>query len=56
MLKSIKDGEATMETLDLIEQTAKNISDSADCAIGFGAGDMVLSALDGLREDMIHHI
>ena len=56
MLKSIKEGEATMETLDLIEQTAKNISDSADCAIGFGAGDMVLSALDGLREDMIHHI
>ena len=35
LLESVLDNTATMETLDLIEHTATNIKNSADCAIGF---------------------
>ena len=42
MLEDVLDGKATLETLSLIERTAKAIYDSADCAIGYEAGRMVL--------------
>lgn len=56
LMEDVLDGRATMQTLDLIEQTAKNIADSADCAIGFEAANMVKAGLEGFREDYIHHI
>ncbi|MDD3367935.1 MAG: NAD(P)-binding protein [Lachnospiraceae bacterium] len=56
LLEQVLDGTATMNTLDLIEETANNITDSADCAIGYEAAHMVLAGLDGFREDYIHHI
>ena len=53
MLEDVLDGKATLETLSLIERTAKAIYDSADCAIGYEAGRMVLKGLEGFREDFI---
>ena len=56
LLEKVLNNEATMETLDEIEQLATNITNSADCAIGTEAGKMVLKGLDGFREDYISHI
>lgn len=56
LMEDVLEGRATMETLDLIESTANNITDSADCAIGFEAAHMVLAGLVGFREDYINHI
>ena len=56
LLEQVLDGTATMDTLALIEETANNITDSADCAIGFEAAHMVLAGLQGIRDDYIYHI
>ena len=42
LLEDVLDGKATLDTIDLIERTARAIKNSADCAIGFEAADMVL--------------
>jgi len=56
LLEDVLDNKATMETLELIEKTAKNIQITADCAIGFESARMVLVGLEGFREDYISHI
>ncbi len=56
LLESVLDNTATMETLDLIEYTARNIKNSADCAIGFEAARMVLMGFEGFKEDYISHV
>lgn len=56
LLEQVLDGTATMDTLALIEETANNITDSADCAIGFEAAHMVLAGLQGCRDDYVYHI
>lgn len=56
LLEDVLEGRAVMETLELIRKTASDITDSADCAIGYEAAHMVLAGLDGFREDYIHHI
>ena len=56
LLDSVLDGTATMETLSLIERTARTISASADCAIGFEAADMLLRGIEGFRDDFVSHI
>lgn len=56
LLESVLDNTATMETLDLIEHTATNIKNSADCAIGFESARMVLAGLEGFKEDYISHV
>lgn len=56
LLESVLDNTATMETLELIEHTATNIKNSADCAIGFESARMVLAGLEGFKEDYISHI
>lgn len=56
LLEDVLDGKATMDTLELIERTARVIYNSADCAIGYEAGLMVLKGLEGFREDFIEHI
>lgn len=48
--------ENSMEDLELIEDTAIAIRDSADCAIGTEAANMVLRGLEGFREDYEAHI
>ena len=49
LLDQVLEGEATMETIDLIEKTARVIADTADCAIGFSAANMVLKGVTGFR-------
>lgn len=56
LLEDVLDGRATKKTLDLIRETAANVTDSADCAIGYEAAHMVLAGLDGFMEDYIYHI
>ena len=56
LLESVLDGTATPGTLSLIRNTATNIKNSADCAIGFESARMVLSGLDGFEEDYLSHI
>lgn len=51
MIDSVLDGNATLKTLDLIEKTAVNIRNSADCAIGIEAAEMVLKGIRGFRDD-----
>ena len=45
-----------MGTLDTIEKLAKDINNSADCAIGYEAAGMVMRGLEGFRDDYIAHI
>ncbi len=56
MVESVLDGTATMETLTLIEKTARVIADSADCAIGFEAAQMVLRGIKAFRADYESHV
>ena len=55
-IKDVLDGNATMETLDIMEETALSIMESADCAIGYEAANMVYKGLIGYRDDYIEHI
>ena len=45
LLQKVVRCEAEEEDLEQMRLLAEMIRDTADCAIGFGAGDMVLSAL-----------
>ena len=56
LLEQVISNEATMETLNLIEETALSIRDSADCAIGFDAARMVLDGFQGFKDDYLSHV
>ena len=56
LMESVLDGEGTLETIDLIEKTAKNIFYSADCAIGYETARMVLKGIKGFRDDFEEHV
>ncbi len=56
LLESVLDNTATDRTLELIEKTAINIKNSADCAIGFESARMVLAGYEGFKEDYISHV
>ena len=56
LMRQVLDGEATMDTLDVIRDTAKAIVDSTDCAIGTNAAKLVLDGLEGFKDDYISHI
>ncbi|MBR4578282.1 MAG: FAD-dependent oxidoreductase [Oscillospiraceae bacterium] len=56
MLEDVLDGNATLATIDRIERTARVIADTADCAIGATAADMVLKGVRGFRDDYEEHI
>ena len=56
MLEDVLSGRATMDTVDLIEKTARVIVASADCAIGYEAANMVLKSVQGNRDDYEEHI
>ena len=55
-ITDVLDGKATLETLDVMEELARSIMDSADCAIGYEAAHMVYKGLIGYREDYEEHI
>ena len=56
LIKDVLDGKATMETLDVMEETALSVMETADCAIGYEAANMVYKGLVGYRDDYIEHI
>ena len=56
LITDVLDGKATLKTLDLMEDLALSIMDSADCAIGYEAAHMVYKGLIGYREDYEEHI
>lgn len=56
LITDVLDGNADMETLNLIEKTSLSIMDSADCAIGYEAACMVYKGVTGFREDYEEHI
>ena len=56
LLDDVLSGNADMDTLQLIEDTAQTIYDTADCAIGYEAANMVLKGVHGFRDDYIEHI
>lgn len=56
LITDVLENRATHETLTLIENTAENIKDSADCAIGYEAANMVLRGLAGFKDDYLEHI
>ncbi len=56
LLKKVMDGKATMRTLELVKETASVIADSADCAIGTGAGAIVLNSLRYFYDDYVAHV
>ena len=56
LLDDVLEGRADEGTLRLIESTASTIYNSADCAIGYEAGEMALLAVKGFHDDFVHHI
>jgi NADPH-dependent glutamate synthase beta subunit-like oxidoreductase len=59
LLEKILDNEAAPEDLEVLRKTAESIFLSADCAIGYGAAEMVLNSLaafaDEYQEHVLHH-
>ncbi len=56
LIQQVLQGTAGEETVDLIEQTAEVIYETADCAIGQEAARMVLKGVRGFRDDYLEHI
>lgn len=56
LLEQVLDGEATLETVELIEKTARVVANTSDCAIGYEAANMVLKGVIGFREDYVEHV
>ncbi len=56
LMESVLDGEATEDTLRVIEETAEAVRESADCAIGYEAAEIVLKGVRGFRDDFLEHI
>ena len=56
MLREVLDGQPDIRILRRIEDTAQTIVDTADCAIGINAAQLVLMGLQGFRDDYEEHI
>lgn len=56
LLDEVLRGEGDQKTLEHLEETARAVYDSADCAIGYDAANIVLSSLKGFRADFESHI
>ncbi len=56
LLRSILDGDATMDTLDEMKKLAAIIRDTADCAIGYQSAIEVLQGLETFRDEYVSHI
>lgn len=56
MIREVLDGEPDIKILKRIEKTAQVIVDTADCAIGIDAANLVLMGLRGFRDDYEEHI
>ena len=56
MIREVLDGEPDPDILNRIRTTAQVVVDSADCAIGMDAGQLVLNALIAFRDDFEEHV
>ena len=56
LMEQVLEGEATMETISIIERVARVIVNSADCAVGRDAARLVLDGVQGFRDDYEEHI
>ena len=56
LIREVLDGEPELKILKRIEETARVIADTADCAIGIDAANLVLMGLKGFRDDYEEHI
>lgn len=56
MLQQVLDGEPDIGILARIQTTAEVIADTADCAIGIDAANLILMGLRGFRDDYEEHI
>lgn len=56
LITDVLDGKATIRTLTAIEEAAKSIMESADCAIGYEAANMVYKGAIGFKDDYVEHI
>ena len=56
LIATVLDGTGTMDTIAIIEKTARSILNTADCAIGRDAARLVLDGLEGFRDDYEEHV
>ncbi len=56
LLKSIIRGDATKETLDLLEKKCLMIAESSDCAVGATGAHLILDSLTEFRDEYESHI
>lgn len=56
LMEGVLDGKADEATLKTLEDTARSIYLSSDCAIGYEAGEMALKAVRGFRDDFEYHL
>lgn len=56
LLTDVLDGKANIRTLTAIRETAQSIMESADCAIGYEAANMVYKGAVGFKEGYLEHI
>lgn len=56
LLDNVLNADSELQTIDLIEKTARSIFVSAECAIGYEAANMVLKGLNGFRDDYEEHV
>ena len=56
LIATVLDGMGSMDTIAIIEKTARSILNTADCAIGRDAARLVLDGLEGFRDDYEEHV
>ena len=56
LIEGILEGKGSVKDVELIEQTATVIRDTADCAIGREAANMVLKGVRGFKDDYMEHV
>ena len=56
MMRQILDGKADMETFDNMVELARMIQDTADCAIGYEAANIVLQSVELFHDEYMSHI
>ncbi|MDR3070549.1 MAG: FAD-dependent oxidoreductase [Propionibacteriaceae bacterium] len=56
LFEKVLTNSGTLQDLQLIKRTARVVADTADCAIGFEAANMVLKDVDAFKEDFKRHL
>ena len=56
MLKSILNGDATKDTLEVMERKCRMIAQTADCAVGVVGANLILDSLNEFADEYASHI